>query len=87
MGVNLVPQPEKFRIGFDPLMQRVRKRGHACPDIANQLDIRMENLFQSRRDIPDISDHRPRAGFTHEKRRLLDRVVTDRDDEVGRRHS
>jgi len=43
----------------------------------------VENFLHRRRNVADIGDLGPRAGFTHQERRFLDRVVTDGDDEIG----
>ena len=50
-------------------------------DIAHQFGVREVDLFDIGRRIADVDHLRPVR--PHQERRLLDRVVTDRDDQVG----
>ena len=66
------------QFSFEPLGKSI-DRG---PDIADHLEIRMVDLFDSGGLVADMDDLRSARTF-HEEGRLLDRVVADGDDQVG----
>jgi hypothetical protein len=62
-------------------LNTIRQQFQARPDIANHLALRKVNPLHIGRRVADV-DHL-RTLRAHDERRLLDRIVTDGDDQIG----
>ena len=69
-----------LQLAFELVGQQRERR----PDIADDLGVREEHFLDVRRRVADV-DHLQAAG-AHQERRLLDRVMADRDDQIGMIH-
>ncbi len=65
----------------NPAFDAIREQPQRRAEITDHLGLREIHLLHARRLKADVHDLRT-AG-PHDERRLLDRVVADRDDQVG----
>ena len=65
------------QLALEPVGQQFQAR----PDVADHLGMREVDLLDVGRRVADVDHLRPVR--PHDERRLLDRVVADRDDQVG----
>ena len=80
-GENALAQVQHLRLFWELAFQTIGKPRHGGADIANHFRIRVIDLLDMGRLATDM-DHLGSTGVTHQERRLLDRVMTDRHDEV-----
>ena len=64
-----------------PALEPVGEQGQAAADVADDLGVREVHLLDLGRRVADVDDRR--TARAHQERRLLDRVVPDREDQVG----
>ena len=81
MGENLGAQRQQRRSICELALQAVREKPQAQSDIADELRMREEDFLHIRRQITDMQHDRSLG--THDERRLLHRIVTDGDDQIG----
>ena len=62
-------------------LEPVGEQREARPDIADDLGMGKKHLLDRRRHIADMDHLGPVRA--HDERRLLDRVVADREDQIG----
>ncbi len=81
MGEDVVAQADQSlrprQLAFEP----VGEEREAGADVADKLRLGKEHFLDRRRQIADMQHRRPVR--PHEERRLLHRVMADRDDEIG----
>ena len=81
MREDVVAQAEQRLRPRQLIFEPVGEEGEARADVADELRLRKKHLLDRRREIADMQ-HR-RSVRPHEERRLLNRVVADRNDEIG----
>ena len=81
MRENLLAQRQERRGVLQLTLQPVCQQRKARSDIADHLGMRRKDLLHRRRHIADMDHFWPTR--THQKGRLLDRVMADGENQVG----
>ena len=83
MPKDFLAQVSHIGIGRQLALKPPGERGDTRADIADQFGVRIKHLLDMGGGVADM-DHPGTAGrAAHQERRLLHRVVTDRDDQIG----